>query len=258
MVILRAMVRLLWLAWELFAALCSWVPRLAFSPCRRTARARWLQSTARRVLRVLNVELEVDGLVPVSGLLVSNHLSYLDIPLIASLAPAVFVAKSEVAVWPVFGWFAKMAGTLFIRREKRTDVGRVGSKIQNQLDQGQLTVIFPEGTSSDGHTVLPFRSALLESATASDISITVACMDYRLPDGDAAREVCYWGDMTLAPHLLNLLRKKKIHARIRFARIGDKKANRKELAEQLHGEVIQLHRRILSSAHSIHRPKSSE
>ena len=78
---------------------------------------------------------------------------------------ALFVAKHEVKSWPVFGWFSKMGGTLFVDRERRTSVGETTNEIQSALDQGALVVLFPEGTSSDGKTVLPFKSSLLEPAT---------------------------------------------------------------------------------------------
>ncbi len=89
-------------------------------PALALARARCLQRHSRRILRVLGVEVSAGGRVPASGLLVSNHLSYLDVLVLSTITPAVFVAKSEVRGWPVFGWLARRAGTLFIERAKRS------------------------------------------------------------------------------------------------------------------------------------------
>src|SRR5258708_22303387 len=117
--------------------------------------AAWLQSSSRCLLRVFRVETQFTGNIPSSGLLVCNHLSYLDILVLAALAPCVFVAKSEVKGWLVFGWFAKLAGTVFVHREQRTQAGQTVKEIETALQTDSLVVLFPEGTSSNGHTVLP-------------------------------------------------------------------------------------------------------
>lgn len=96
------------------------------------------------------------------GLLVSNHLSYVDVLVIGAITPAIFVSKNEARHWPVFGALARLAGTIFVRRDKRTDVARLAAEIKNALDAGVLVVLFPEGTSSAGARVLPFKSALLQ------------------------------------------------------------------------------------------------
>jgi len=168
-----------------------------------------------------------------------------DILVLCSLTPAVFVAKQEVKSWPVMGWMARLGGTVFIDRQRRTHVGEVNDEIQNALADGALVVIFPEGTSSDGRTVLPFKSSLLKPATQPAYPLTIACIEYALDDGDAGAEVCYWGDAVFFPHLLNLLSKRNVRATVRFAPVSDPGPDRKQLAERLHGEVLRLknHRR---------------
>ena len=109
--------------------------------------------------------------------------------------------------WPLFGWFAAIAGTVFVDRERRTHVGEVNREIEAALAAGALVVVFPEGTSSDGATVLPFRTSLLEPAARGGHEIAVGWLHYDLEDGDAATEVCYWGDHSFVAHLLNLLGK---------------------------------------------------
>jgi 1-acyl-sn-glycerol-3-phosphate acyltransferase len=103
-----------------------------------------------------------------------------------------------------------------------------------------LVVLFPEGTSSGGATVLPFKSALLEPAARNVHALTVGLIAYGLSSGDVSEEVCYWKDMTLVPHLINLLSKRAIRASVRFTRLQQGSTNRKELARQLHSEVLRL------------------
>jgi lyso-ornithine lipid O-acyltransferase len=207
----------------------------------RQRRARWLHHICRRVLRAFAVQSQFVGTVPKRGLLVANHLSYLDILLLGSLSPCVFVGKSEVKSWPVFGWFARTAGTVFVDRNDRRDAARTNEVIRAALREGALVVLFPEGTSSDGSTVLPFKSSLLESAIGERVPISVAALRYELSDGDAGAEVCYWGEHTLVPHLIKLLSKRKVKASIAFSAVPNTWRDRKKLAAQLHSEVSQLH-----------------
>jgi lyso-ornithine lipid O-acyltransferase len=204
-------------------------------------RARWLHQGSRRVGRVFMSPPEVSGPRPTSGLLASNHLSYLDILLLGSLTPAVFVSKADVKQWPVFGWFASWGGTVFVRREKRGEVGAVGDQIRQLLQAGYLVVLFPEGTSSGGETVLPFKSSLLEPVAGQTHDVHAAGIAYSLSDGDPGEDVCYWGDMVFGPHLVKLLGKAKVHARVNFADISAPAPDRKELAKQLHAAVLELH-----------------
>ena len=213
-----------------------WVPEKS----RRAARAAWLQRATLRHLKIFGFTSEITGTIPRTGLLVSNHLSYLDILVLGSLTPAVFVSKADVRSWPVFGWLAALAGTVFIERERRLHVGEVNTQIQAALDDGMLVVIFPEGTSSNGADVLPFRSPLLEPVAGGTHHITISRLQYFLKDGDAANEACYWGDHSFFPHLLNLLGKRSLHAKVHFAPYGPSTADRKELAKQLHAAVSGL------------------
>ena len=203
-------------------------------------RAAWLQRWSGRVLRGLRVQVTVRGTPPSSGLLVSNHLSYLDILVLASRLPAVFVAKSEVGRWPVIGWLTRCAGTLYIVREKRLDVRRVGIGLAEVVEGGVVGVVFPEGTSSDGHQVLPFRAPLLGMAVDRGWPVTPAWIGYTLDDGRVEDEICYWGDMTFAPHLLNLFSKASIRATIAFGAALPAGADRKRLALELRGRVGEL------------------
>ena len=140
----------------------------------------------------------------------------------------------------MFGWLASLAGTVYVNRERRTQVGLVADQMQTALAAGVLVILFPEGTSSDGSTVLPFKSSLLEPATRPMHPLAVGWIHYELEDGDMAEKVCYWKDMTFFPHLLNLLCKRRIRATVRFMSVVERSTDRKELARQLHAEVLKL------------------
>lgn len=234
--------RLLWLGLELLYAALNYVRTCGLrSPGDGpTARAAWLQSSARRVLRIFECEISLIGSVPRTGLLVCNHLSYLDILVLAALTPCRFVAKSEVKRWPVFGWFAQLAGTIFVERNRRMNTGVSAENIAVALSEGPLVVLFPEGTSSGGETVLPFKSSLLEPACDARHSLAVGFIRYELADGNVSEEVCYWKDMTLVPHLINLMTKRALQASVHFASASRQGNNRKELAGELHSTVLEL------------------
>jgi 1-acyl-sn-glycerol-3-phosphate acyltransferase len=239
----RVVGRLLWMNLEFLIIAVVFVLRCGFRPSHSTimARAAWLQFATRRFLRIFSATVRTSGPLPKNGLLVCNHLSYMDILVLASLTPAVFVAKREVKGWPVFGWFAQLAGTLFVDREHRTRVGQTTSEIQSALDQGALVIVFPEGTSSGGETVLPFKSSLLEPATRQTESLYAGHIQYEIDDGNVSEEVCYWRDShTLFPHLTNLFSKRTLRAKVRFSQLRGGSTDRKELAKQLHSEVLRL------------------
>ncbi|MGA3265326.1 MAG: lysophospholipid acyltransferase family protein [Verrucomicrobiota bacterium] len=225
-----------------FMALGDGLFRRAFVPgsAALVARSRWLQHHSRRALKVFNLEAGVSGPVPTRGLLISNHLGYLDILVISSITPVVFVSMRELRFWPAVGWLAQLAGTIFVDRRRRTDVGRVNQAVQAALDSGALVVLFPEGRSSDGVTILPFKSALLEPAARPTQPLTIGCVQYALADGDASQEACYWGKHVFLTHLLNLLGKQRVQATVRFASFAPAGAGRKELARQLRAEIIKL------------------
>ena len=210
-----------------------------FKPSLQT-RTLWLHRNSKRVLRVFASGVEREGPLPKSGLLVCNHLSYLDILLLASLTPAVFVSKHEIRHWPLVGWFARMAGTIFVRRERRSDVARTGEEIRSVMRQGQLVVLFPEGTSSNGKQVLPFKSSLLEPATGTDHYLFAGHIAYGILEGSVENDVCYWGDMTFFPHAVILLTKPRVTASVHFSRVQAADASRKDLSRRLHEEVLRL------------------
>jgi 1-acyl-sn-glycerol-3-phosphate acyltransferase len=147
------------------------------------------------------------------------------------------VAKRDVASWPLFGWLAHAAGTVFVDRDRKFAAPKSIDVIQATMTSGSVVVFFPEGTSSDGSTVLPFKSALLESAVELRCPVAAASIDYALNDGSVADEICYWRDMTLAPHLVNLFFKREIRANYSFSPARIRPGNRKQIARELRDEI---------------------
>jgi 1-acyl-sn-glycerol-3-phosphate acyltransferase len=150
-------------------------------------------------------------------LLLSNHVSWLDISVIGAVTPIVFVAKSEVANWPVFGWMAKLQRTIFIERDRRQKTGDATRAMAERLVGGDAVLLFPEGTSSDGIRILPFRSALVGAvhhaigdATHARVIVQPLSLAYTrfsgITIGRALREkVAWYGDTELVPHLFGVL-----------------------------------------------------
>jgi 1-acyl-sn-glycerol-3-phosphate acyltransferase len=224
-------------------AICHRLLSTAFSSKARSRRAaaEWLQRTAEGCRRILALHPRTLGPLPTRGLLVANHLSYLDIILLAALRPCVFVSKSEVRAWPIFGQCAELGSTIFVDRSRRAGVGQVGDQMKAALDEGLLIVLFPEGTSSGGSSVLPFRSSLLEPALQLGCPVTATAIAYSLDEGSVPEEICYWRDMTLLPHLLNVWSKAAIFASLRCGVPRPRNRDRKSLALELHDEVAALH-----------------
>jgi len=146
-------------------------------------------------------------------LFVANHTSYLDIEVLGALIEGSFVAKTEVAGWPLFGFLAKLQETVFVNRAVRQDAKRQGETLSGRLAAGDSLILFPEGTSSDGNRVLPFKTALFGVASqringrplvVQPVSIAAVTLD-GIPLGRELRSLYSWfGDMSLAPHLWQL------------------------------------------------------
>jgi 1-acyl-sn-glycerol-3-phosphate acyltransferase len=212
-------------------------------------RAAWLHKWCKHTLPKVGVLVTSVGPVPERGLLVSNHLSYLDIMVYSAITPCVFVSKKEVKSWPVFGALATRAGTVYIDRERTADAHRVRNEVADALRAGMLVVVYPEGTSSDGKSVLPFKPALFQSAVEAEVDITPAHIHYALEDGDPGQDIAYWGEMTFFPHLLKLLGKRSIGARVTFAKKSIRVTNRREACELAYAAVAELANPNVSAYH---------
>lgn len=180
-------------------------------------------------------------------LLVSNHTSYLDIPVLSTVAGLSFVAKSEVAGWPFFGLLAKLQRTVFVDR-RRSNTARQRDAIGDRLTEGSRLVLFAEGTSSDGNRVLPFKSALLSVAERGDpdepLTLQPMSIAYThlngIPIGHALRPCYAWyGDMDLGGHLWTFagLGQTRVEVRLMAPVKANAYASRRELTRHLHAEV---------------------
>ena len=186
----------------------------------------------------MGIRVEVTGSPPGAGLIASNHLSYLDILVYSAIAPCAFVAKREIRSWPAVGWIATLAGTIYVDRSRRSETHAIQPEIQSAL--AARLFLFPEGTSSDGSRVLPFHSSLFQPAVDLQVPVSAACIEYAVPDGVAATEVCYFGTMKLLPHAMNLLTKQSVTARVTFSSNSFLFADRKQAALKMQEEVERL------------------
>lgn len=226
---------------------------LVLAPLPR-ARARWasLAQTlwARASLRILRLRVRVAGDPPRPPFfLVSNHLSYVDILVIASQLPCVFVSKAEVATWPVMGRVVRAVGTIFVDRARKGDVPRVLQALERAFAVGRGVVLFPEGTSSAGETVQPFRSPLLELPARSGEPVYAAALRYRTPPGErpASEVICWWSDIDLRRHAEGVLALPSIEAELTFSSAPLHEPDRKRLANRLWQEVARLHRQLAAT-----------
>ncbi len=205
-----------------------------FAPEGHVAREdRIVRRWAQRMCRILRLDVETHGTPPTGDfLLVCNHLSYVDVIVIMSQVDARLLSKAEVKGWPVMGWLARYAGTLFVDRERRRDLPRVIGEIRAMLALGRGVVFFPEGTSSPGLELLPFKPSLLEVAAAGELPLATAALRYETPPGErpAQWSVSWWGDMEFVPHLLAFLRLPRVAATLTYGDEPVRGSERKELA----------------------------
>ena len=211
---------------------------------------RWLpQFYHRMTCRIMGMEVAVLGERSLARptLFICNHSSYLDIPVLGGVMEGSFVAKTEVAGWPMFGVLAKLQRTVFVDRRRGT-THRQRDDLQKRLDAGDNLILFPEGTSSDGNRVLPFRSALFGVAerksqdaplVVQPVSIAYVSLN-DMPLGHGLRPLVAWyGDMTLGPHLWAFSRLGRVRVVVEFhppITIADF-SSRKELARHCHSAV---------------------
>ena len=192
-------------------------------PRTRQQRAAWLTAFCRRLLRAAHIDCRTEGPVPQGGAVISNHLSYTDILLHASMRPCVFVSKAELRKTPVLGWISMMAGTVYVERGAGGSAEKAAQGMAKGFRDGLPIVFFPEGTTGVGdEVVMPFRSGLLSQAMAAGQPVTPGFIHYELSEedrrrGQTTRDAVHWGPQTLPAHLWNLVGLEAIHARVRFA-----------------------------------------
>ena len=213
---LRAVRRAVALAFTLvWCVLRFWLARLR-GRMTLERRALWLRDSARVVMRSMGIESRVEGCPPTHGLVVANHLSYLDIVILSAEMPCFFVAKAEIDGWPFFGKAARCGGTIFLDRSSHLSATTVVREIARRLPLQVPVLFFPEGTTTDGSQMLRFRSRLFDPATVAGAPITAASIRYVLSDGTPERELCWFGDGHFLPHLWKVLGCAGFHAEVCF------------------------------------------
>ena len=166
-----------------------WEHRKLRRDASRAECAEWLHQSCARGLSAIHVHVSSTGALPSHGLVVSNHLSYLDILVFSAAVPCVFVSKAEVERWPIFGRYARWAGSVFVRRHDQADAARANFSVTESLKSGVPVVLFPEGATSDGQSVLRFHSTMLQPAIDAGAQVTPCSISYELDDGAVEREV---------------------------------------------------------------------
>lgn len=173
--------------------------------------------------------------------LVSNHLGYTDMAALRQAVTGVFVAKSEVLTWPVAGSIIRNLGTVFIDRQNRRDIPRAGKQILERLESGEGVIVFPEGTTTKGETVLPFNSSFLHFAAEGNVPVSYAALSYGTPAGEppASDYVCWWEDISFFAHMWRLFSLPYYTATVTFGEEPITNHDRKALAAELHQKVIE-------------------
>lgn len=169
----------------------------------------WISRWCAELLAVLNIRLIAHGTIPgkdITGtMFVSNHVSWLDIHALNSIHAVRFIAKSEIRGWPLFGWFAEKVNTLFTERTRRQDAGRMVEITADSLRAGDCLGFFPEGTTSDGAQLLPFKGSLMQAAINAGAQIWPVSIRYPNVDGSFNTEMAYYGEMSLLESIRRVL-----------------------------------------------------
>ena len=171
--------------------------------------------------------------------LVTNHVSYVDVPALNLATGGIFVAKQDIESWPLIGSIIRDMGVIFIDRTNRRDIPRAGELILKKLDAHEGVIVFPEGISAKGDEVKPFHSSFFEFASRSDLDVSYAALVYETPENGPkpSETVCWWEDISFLSHLIRLFHLSGFTATIKFGDEPVSNSDRKVLAKELHDKV---------------------
>jgi len=192
-------------------------------PQTRADRAAWLSTFCGRVLRSMNVTFDIVGDIPMSGAVVSNHLTYIDILLHSAMRPCVFVSKVELRKTPLLGWMSFMSGTVYVARGQGGSAAKAAEGMAKGFRDGLPVVFFPEGTTGVGdEPAMPFRSGLIAQTIEAGAPMRASFIHYTLSPRDAAagktlRNDVHWGPQSLVEHIWGFLGLHSLHATVHFA-----------------------------------------
>lgn len=215
---------------------------------RRAHIRRW----SRQLLAILAIHLHVtrvrapDDSRPQRAMLVANHVSWIDIFAIDAVMPARFVAKSEVARWPLVGWLSTRAGTLYVSRARRHDTARINREVRAALERGELVGVFPEGTTTDGNRLLKFHSSLLQPAVSEQAAILPVAVSYWKSDGTRCTELAYDGRWSLWDTVKRMVRVRTIRCTLTVLPALEPQRHRRELADAAHRAIAEALEREVS------------
>jgi len=217
----------------------------------------WVSAWCRRIVRALGLQCEIEGPIPEAGAgglaVVANHLSYLDILVMSATRPFVMVSKCEVRGWPLLGWITAQAGTVYVERadvkggQKQTHA-EVNAMMATAFRSGLPVLFYPEGTTTGGDTVLPFRRGLFNSVVYDKVPVKTAALAYELDPSNAgctvAEDVCFVGDAEFGPHLFKALGLKGVRVKVRFGADVVGGEDRFALARNARDRVCDLYEEI--------------
>lgn len=197
--------------------------------------AAWWQT---RLGDILGLQITLSGYRPEPpALIVSNHISWLDVVVLGELTSTVFLSKQEIRHWPVVGWLAARAGTLFIRRGDG-EAGTIKDQIAQCLRDDGLLTLFPEGTTTDGREIRPFFSRLFAAAIEAETVVIPVALRYHI-DGDFDPIAPYTGNQSIGANLLGLLRRQRTQVHVAFGNpIRVAGHSRREIAKRAHDAVV--------------------
>lgn len=191
--------------------------------------------------QIIGIQILVSGELPVNGLIVSNHISWKDILVLNALIPVSLIAKHEVGGWPMFGSLARLQGTIFINRTNKRSMLASLDEMQARLKNGNTLVLFPEGTTHTGKSVLPFKSSFFAAAERSSTAVIPVTLIYQTQHGlpltlRQRPDIAWYGDGTLAPHLWGVLKAGPISVKV-IIHAPLQSANRKVLAKKAQKQI---------------------
>lgn len=219
-----------------FGVYLTWFTGSFFIPNKQYWRELLFRLWAKGFVEIAGINVRIIGDPPKQPFfLVSNHLSYVDIPLLRAVAEGVFIAKSDIREWFLAGKMIGDFGNIFVNRNNRRDIPRAGNDILQALNRNEGIIVFPEGTSTNGEAVLPFKSSFLEFAANHDFPVHYVSITYQTPfdEPSASETVCWWDDSSFIPHLWRFFQLREVTAILNFGEKPIVNSNRKELAKQL-------------------------
>jgi len=227
-------------------------------PHTRPERAAWISGVCKRLLRRLDFQVITHGTVPMSGSVVSNHLSYIDIMVHSSIRPCVFVSKAELRQQPIIGWMSMMAGTVYVERGAGGSASKAAEGMAKGFRDRLPVTFFPEGTTFVGdEPAMPFRSGLIAETMAAGEPLTPSFLRYELAAQDIARgktvrDDVAWGPQGLIGHLWNVMGLHGMRIHVHFAEhpvtfSAAAVADRKIAAEETRQAVLAVYDQSVSA-----------